>query len=290
MFAPALRAVWVVAFLCGTLAAAPAEAQGRTRHERKLVLSELPPGSMAELRVALKARTLLLFNANLVREAVVLEGREDFVRMEVAERAIVLEPGQDPKAGEPWILTVVFQGDGLSPSRVSFRLVVHPTEVDGEVQVERGAYSAEEQELRRQLDATLARCAVGDRAGLILSRVLAATRLKRRSFRGTITGREVTATPSHIWFVDAWTWVVFRVRVPEAGAPWAPEGAVWLRAVEEGRERVSPVWMEVERLGPGESGLVIVEVERAPGGAEELPHLEVKEKGGNRGVRIEESF
>jgi hypothetical protein len=47
--------------------------------------------------------------------------------------------------------------------------------------------------------------------------------------------------------------------------------------------------MEVERLGPGESGLAMVEVERMPGGADELLRLELREKGGNRGVRIEEA-
>jgi uncharacterized protein (TIGR02268 family) len=242
---------------------------------------------VAELRLAPKVRSLLLFDADLVREAVVLEGREHFARVEVAERAIVVEPGPESKPGEAWILTVVFRADGLSPSRVSFRLVVHPTEVDGEVQVARGARSAEE--LRRELDATLARCAVGNRAGLILARVLEARKLKGRSFQGKMTGSGVTAMPPQLWLADTWTLVVFRVHVPEGGAPWTSGGAVWLGAVEEGRERVLPVWMEVERLGPGESGLVMVEVERTPGGAEELLQLEVREKGGNRGVRIEEA-
>jgi uncharacterized protein (TIGR02268 family) len=243
---------------------------------------------VAELRLAPRVRSLLLFDADLVREAVVLEGREHFVRMEVAERAIVLEPGPASKSGEAWILTVVFREDGLSPSRASFRLVVHPMEVDGEVQVVRGARSAEE--LRRELDATLARCAEGNRAGLILSRVLGGKKLKGGLFQGRVTGSGVTAMPLRLWLADTWTLVVLRVRVPEDGAPWTSEGAVWLGAVEEGRERVLPVWMEVERLGPGESGLVLVEVERTPGGADELLRLEVREKGGNRGVRIEEGF
>lgn len=288
MCASAHRAVWIVAFLCGLLAGAPVWSQGRTRHEREVVLSELPRGSVAELRLAPKVRTLLLFNADLVREAVVLEAGEHFVRMEVAERAIVLEPGPEPKSGDAWILTVVFRADGLSPSRASFRLVVHPTEVDGEVQVERGARSAEE--LRRELDATLARCAEGNRASRILSRVLDARSLEGRSFRGRMTGNGMTATPPQLWLSDSWTLVVFRVHVAEGGAPWTSEGAVWLGAAEEGGEGVLSVWMEVERLGPGESGLVMVEVERTPGGADALLRLEVREKGGNRGVRIEEGF
>jgi uncharacterized protein (TIGR02268 family) len=244
------------------------------------VLSELRPGEVPRVYVAPGVSTLLLFDAELGE--VSLEGRGRFSRVEVAGRALVLRPAGALEAGERLRLEVTF-ADGLVPARAVFALVTDPERVDGEVDVERRPRTAEE--LQAELDALHARCGASALAQLALWGRLGRESLLSEGFTGHYLARGVRMEQPWVHRTSTWRVLLLQVRNPEGTAPWVPGEALLWRPGEAADPRSVPVYLDAFRLGPGEGGRVVVEM--APGTAAHW-RLEVREKGGNRHLELEE--
>jgi uncharacterized protein (TIGR02268 family) len=100
----------------------------------------------------------MLFDQALAPEALVLEGRERFRRVEIASGALMLMPSEKVQSGERLRLTVRFKDAG-APEQASFVLVVHRDQAERQVEVSRprAAEEACQSELLSK-DAELQRC------------------------------------------------------------------------------------------------------------------------------------
>lgn len=274
------RSLLATSTLWGAAAVAAPGVSSRERQERRLVLSELRPGEVPRVHVAPGVSTLLLFDAEL--GAVSLEGRGRFARVEVAGRALVLRPAEALEAGERLRLEVTF-ADGLAPARAVFALVTDPERVDGEVEVERRPRTAEE--LQAELDTLRAHCGASALAQLALWGRLGRESLRSGGFMGRYTGRGVVVETPWVHLSSNKRVLLLQVRNPEGAAPWAPGEAVLWGPGEVTEPRSVPVYLDTFRLGPGETGRVVVEMEA---GAAARWRLEVREKGGNRNIELEE--
>ncbi len=105
-------------------------------------------GQVHEVRISPLFTTTLVFNAPLLRGGVELEAREGFrtVTVDEATGFVALLPTGALSAGQQVSLTVRF-ADGVVPASASFRLVVHPTRAEPQVNVYRLPRSAESLQL-----------------------------------------------------------------------------------------------------------------------------------------------
>jgi uncharacterized protein (TIGR02268 family) len=288
---PAGSCVFLVVLLLLSGSMAWAEAvlpSAREVKARRLELPLFPSGEVPEVRVALGYLTVLEFGAPLAREAVKVEGRENrFALLEINARTIVLRPAVEWAPTERLLLTVGF-ADGLAPARAVFALVAHPSEVDGQLQVVRRPLSNEA--LQARLEAVLARCETGGLAKVVLSGALDRDGVTVTQLTGVFIWNGLAGVPS--FQPTAYrSWKLFVATVPlqlPTGEPtWVPGEARLLDAMGRMVRRMS-VWMDVARLEPGESGVIAVEVERRSSDAGKRFSLEVRERGGGRGVLIQE--
>lgn len=98
--------------------------------------------------------TVLSFNTEISRDAVVLQGRDRFEKVEVSASTIVLKPKHNLSPGERFLISVSFL-DGKAPVSATFLLIAHPALATRQIDVFRHArpveaYQQEAQELRAE--------------------------------------------------------------------------------------------------------------------------------------------
>ena len=260
-------------------------------------------GQVHEVRISPLFTTTLVFNAPLRRGGVEVEEREGFRVVTVDEAAgfVALLPSGALPAGRQLHLTVRF-ADGAVPASASFRLVVHPTRAEPQVNVYRLPRSAEsfqvearqERERAEQCEARLARAQAertrpGGLTGLIDSGlVVEGSGVAGRDIYSTAQqrpGEAIQVKKAHTYAAQGQVAVALEVHNTSA-QPWSvdSEGAQ-LVSKEGARLRVLSVW-QPEPLAPGTRGRVVVEAAATPEGARGTYVLTLGEQGGARTVTL----
>ncbi len=234
---------------------------------------ELAPGLAAvpELCISPGLSTTLLFDQDLAQDAVELEGKERFRRMEATGSLLVLVPSEKLSAGERIRLKVRFKEAGPAAS-AAFVLVVYPDQAERQVEITRapapGTCQAElqrkEEELQRCLDQrasppTQARASL---AALMMENVVDPRLLTARE----ITSPSLMPAPAEGLAVTQFTLhrslsrlvVVVRVMNTDPEKVWVAAGAALLGG--SGEDVKLPYVLQGRPLEPGEFGEVWVEV------------------------------
>ena len=254
----------------------------------RVVIPEVTSAPVARVRVAPGFSTTFRFGAPLESATVVTEGTEELLApLELGATTLTLEPlSALPEAG--LLLTVEFV-DGHSPSRASFLLVPASGEVDVQVRVMHPPGRASPPQVRAETPR--ARYTPGLFARLVLSGRLGksgVTRTRVQETFGVKVVGDVAIRTSHLYRSETLAVVVLRLKL-SAGSlqPWVP-GEAWLLDMEGQVVGRFPVWMDGTRLDPGQELDVAVEVELVPGVPPRLLRLELREKNGERTVRLED--
>ncbi|WP_253895633.1 DUF2381 family protein [Corallococcus exercitus] len=287
---PRLAALLVL--LLATAALAQPATASRERQERRVSLPDSASEPVPEIRVAVGAVTLLLFDAPLDRASVELGGRERFLFVDVGERMLALEPAADLGPGERLGLRVTFS-DGARPEQAVFVLVTQPAAFDARVQVFRRAQSipalqAELAEVRAELAALRARGDASSPAALALAGLL--------DEKG-VAARRIGVQPeaqmqSSLQVVDgvsfrATAWAVVSMNVKNYGkTPWTPTEARLTHSTGGAQVLVLGVRMRQPQIGPGEVGTVVVETEKPDWERGTLFRLELADATGTRSFLV----
>jgi uncharacterized protein (TIGR02268 family) len=155
---PCSFAVLLALLLLVTASAARAQPSPCQNPVRRIELAT-SPSSLPELCISPGLSTTLLFDQELARDAVELEGRERFRRVEASGSLLVLVPSEKLVPGERLRLKVRFP-EGSTPASATFVLVVYRDQAERQVEISRppapGTCQAElqrkEEELQRCLD------------------------------------------------------------------------------------------------------------------------------------------
>ncbi|MGZ3460297.1 MAG: DUF2381 family protein [Archangium sp.] len=247
--------------------------------------------------------TTLLFNAPLVRGGVVLEERELFhlVMVDEAHGALTLLPSGALPLGKQLRLTVRFADDGV-PASATFRLVVHSTRAEPQVNVYRQPRSAEsyQQEVRQEreraerCEAELARTQAeqkgpGGLVGLLESGLVAKKGVEARDLWGTTQQRpEESLRVSEAFSYRAQGRVAVALAVENTSTqPWnVDEDGAALVGKGGSRLRVLRIW-QPEPIPPAkEPGRVLVEAEATDEEARDTYVLKLREAKGPRTVTL----
>ena len=275
------RAAATALLACATVAGAQQPPVARVRREQQLVLARVPLGSELELRVAPGITSVVRFDAQVEHVQVKREGAGHLVWWDVAGQSLLVEPRRELASFGPLPLEVVLV-QGSIRIRLVFLLVSHPGEVDTRVDVElrpRLARSEQEPEL------AFSRRESGPFSRMVFSGVMGQVGVTGGIFQGTTEGRGVRAKNPRDYRAERGRAITFLVHNPEGARPWVASEVVRLSRVGEGGGRWT-VSMEAP-IAPGAMGLVVVEsVEDGAGGP---VLLEVREAGGGRSVRVEET-
>jgi len=260
-------------------------------------------GQVHEVRISPLFTTTLVFNAPLLRGGVELEEREGFRVVMVDEAAgfVALLPLGVLPAGRPLQLMVRF-ADGAVPASASFRLVVHPTRAEPQVNVYRLPRSAEslqlearqERERAEQCETHLARVQAERRSPGGLTGLIDSGLVKegsgiagRRIYASTQQrpGEAIQVEAAHAYAAQGQLAVALEVKNTSA-QPWSvdSEGAQ-LVSKEGARLRVLSVWQS-EPLAPDTRGRVVVEAAATPEQARGTYVLTLGEGGGARTVTL----
>jgi uncharacterized protein (TIGR02268 family) len=267
---PCSSAVLLALLLLVTASVARAQPSPCQKPVRRVELAT-SPGPPPELCISPGLSTTLLFNQELAKGSVELEGQERFHRVEATGSLLVLIPSEKLVPGERLRLKVRFTEAGTASS-AAFVLVVYRDQAEQQVEISSppapGTCQAElqrkEEELQRcrdqrasplpQAQASLAALlmeGVIDRE-LIPSRVISSPSLMPASAEGL----GVTSVTLHRSRVR----LVVEVLVASTGLekPWMAAGASWQ---SPSGERLEPFWvLQSQPLEPGESEQVWVEV------------------------------
>jgi hypothetical protein len=198
---------------------------------------------------------------------------------DVAGHSLVIEPRRELASGERLPLEVVL-AQGQSRIRLVFQLVSHPGEVDARVDVQLRPRAN-----RQGPEVPSPRREEGPFSQMVLSGVMGMSGITAGMFRGSVVGKGVRA--DHPWDYRAARGRAITFLVHNDGArPWFASEAVPLSLAGEVPEDGSRWRVNMAApIEPGEKGLVVVESVGEGGPV----RLEVREAGGYRNVRVEES-
>jgi uncharacterized protein (TIGR02268 family) len=233
-----------------------------------------------ELCISAGLSTTLLFDQPLAQEAVELEARDRFLRVESAEGLLVLVPSEKLVPGERLRLKVRF-AEGSTPASVSFVLVVHRGQADRQVEVSRPrAPDSCQAELQRK-EAELQSCL--EQRTSLPPRLVAKASLAGLLMESSVDPKGITSvnvTAQSILLAPAESFEVQRVILHrsrqrfvvevhvtngDSMRPWTAVGALL-----QGRpgERLEPFWvLQSAPLEPGETRPVWVEAQVPSEGA-----------------------
>ncbi|MFY0525132.1 DUF2381 family protein [Archangium gephyra] len=278
------RAAVTALLACATVAQAQQQPVVRVRREQQLVLAQIPAGSEPELRVAPGIPTLVRFDTELVHAELKREGAGRSVSVDPAGHSLLIEAQRELAAGERLPLEVVL-AQGQTRTRLVFQLVSHPGEVDARVDVELRPRSARSEP---EPDAVSPGRQVGPFSRMVFSGVMGEAGVTPSMFRGSLVGTGVVVKSPRVYRAERGRAIIFHVHNLAGARPWLATEAVQLPLTGEGREGNGRWTVAMERpIEPGGSGWVVVE--SAGQGADAPVVLEVREEGGSRGVRVEES-
>ncbi|MCY1075831.1 DUF2381 family protein [Archangium lansingense] len=304
-----LAAPLLLALLTATSAPAwPAPEEWDTPGARRLELTAESAREQHPVRVSPRHSTHLVFDAPLRPGGVEVD--EQWVKKAVneAEGMVTLRPSGVPPPDRPLTVTVHF-AEGQGPERVTFRLLVHPTRGEHEVQVIRqpGVCSPLHQEARQQRERA-ERCEAAreqERTGPEGRRPEGITDLVEAGLVGggegivgrkLLRGRDFTQSPGETLMVkDAYSYRVERqglvaveLYVESTGTqPWTARGVegAELVSTEGVRLRVVRVWQR-KSLVPGARHQLVVEAEATVEQARGTFLLKLGEAGGARTLTV----
>ncbi|AGC43163.1 hypothetical protein MYSTI_01831 [Myxococcus stipitatus DSM 14675] len=244
---------------------------------RRIELSPDAAQAAAEVVVSPGLSTVFIFDSEVSRESVALEGRERFTVLDAGLSTLRFVPSERISSGERLRLTVRFQ-DGAAPASATFILVAHPARSEALVEVyrrKRGAETYQEEVRQARLEAQQCReeivrlraerAAPDGLAGLISTGVLEwrgvefldVTRLVTQSPGGAVTKRRVYT------YRAARRVAVALILAPVGDAqPWTAEG-VTLRGKANEELKVLQVWQSGPVAPGSATQRVVVEAESA---------------------------
>lgn len=220
---------------------------------------------------------MLLFDSEVSREGLTLEGRERFSMVDAGGTTLRLIPSEKISAGERLKLTVRFQ-DGAAPASATFVLVAHPARSEALVEVYRRKRSVETyQEEVRQARIEAEKCREENErlraerstpnglTGLISTEVLSGRGVEFRDVtKGVTEGPGGAAGKHRVVAYRAARRVAVEVGLVPVGdaQPWTAVGAL-LRTKGNEELKVLQVWQSGP-VAPGSTlQRVVVEAEAA---------------------------
>nr|WP_216612712.1 DUF2381 family protein [Myxococcus xanthus] len=267
---------------------------------RRVELAPEDAQSVAEVAVSPGLSTVFIFDSELSREAVELQGRERFSVLDAGQSTLRFVPSEGISAGERFRLTVGFQ-DGAAPATATFVLVAHPARSEALVEVYRHKRGVETyQEEARQARVEAQQCreenerlraernAPGGLTGLISTAVL-----DKRGVDFHDLGRLVSQSPG-VSPVARWVYayrtsrrVAVVVEFDAAGAaqPWNATGAT-LRGKANEELKVLQVWQSGPVSPDSRGQRVVVEAEAASERFQGSFTLKLWEADGHRTVTL----
>ncbi|RJS13619.1 hypothetical protein DRW03_35965 [Corallococcus sp. H22C18031201] len=271
-----LSAVLLFLLLAGegpALAQTPPAAAGLSIRRIELVSDD---GQAApEVAVSPGLSTVFIFDSDMSRDGVVLEGRERFAVLDVGLSTLRLVPTERVSAGERLKLTVRFL-DGAAPASATFVLVAHPARSEAQVEVYRRKRGVETyQEEVRQARIEVEKCkAENERlrmeqsapdglTGLISTKVLSGYGVEFRDVTmDVILAPGVAAAKHGVRAYRAARRVAVEISLKPGGdvQPWtAKEATLRSKAGEE--LRVLQVWQSGPLVSGADFQGVVVEAE-----------------------------
>ncbi|RKI33970.1 DUF2381 family protein [Corallococcus sp. AB004] len=285
--------------LAGDAAVAQLEASSTVPGSRRIELTPEGAGSVSEVVVSPGLSTMLLFDAELQREALELGNRERFSLVDVGQATIRLVPSANITPGEQFKLVVRFR-DGAAPVTAVFLLKAHPAKAEATVEVYRKPRTIEtyQQEIRDARSETsrckedLARMTSAHQTPGGLTGLLFNGGLDPHGVAGQVLTKAVAktaATGLEASFVNGYrsrmlVAVDVLIAVKAGVLPWRAEGATLKGRTGEDL-KILQVW-QVTPILPGTSGRVVVEAE-APAVAVQGPFsLKLWEADGPRSITL----
>ncbi|WP_434300078.1 DUF2381 family protein [Corallococcus exiguus] len=269
---------WVVLLglpLIGTAAVAQPEVSSSVPGSRRIELSPEGTGTISEIMISPGLSTMLLFDSELQRESIELEGRQRFSLVDVGQATLRLMPTTSAIPGERFKLMVRFR-DGAAPSTAVFLLKVHPAKAEATIEVYREQRTIEtyQQEIRDarveifRCKEELARMVSDHGAPSGLTGILINDGLNPDGVAGQVLTRSVAMTvtralkPTTIYSYRSskMTAVDVRIEVETGTLPWRAEGAT-LKGRSGEELKILRVWQAKPILPGGPEGRVIVEAE-----------------------------
>jgi uncharacterized protein (TIGR02268 family) len=216
-------------FLLGGTLAQAQPAPTREPRRRSVTLT----GSPLEARIATGIRTFLVFSVPIRGKAVEVDPKRIKV-VASGDEILAIEPLSEPRPGERWTLRVPL-ADGKAPDVAEFSLVVHPSEVDTEIDVARREESP-------TACPTCAPCAAMNPADAIASEFIGKDGVQTRELRGFTDSASGFEWKEGVTYRAA-GWVLVDVEIiPPPGHPaWRPTGATLLSKTGEARARAVKV-------------------------------------------------
>ena len=264
-------------------AARPATGEWDPGGERHVELTADTAGQVHTVTIGPHRATTFVFHAPLLPGTLVVEERESFLSVTVDEGAGVVNllPSGALPSGRELMLTARFAGNAV-PGWARFRLVVHPTRAERQVEVYRQSRSAEsyrqaeqrQRERAEQCETRLARVEARGASPEGLTGLLEAGLVDRNN--GVAVKpifEELTQRPGEVLRVrKAWGYraetverVAVELVVENTGdTPWTAEGVQGAELVGARGERlrILRVWQDGPVL-PGSKGRLVVEAEAA---------------------------
>ena len=266
---------------------------------RRIELVPEAARAVSEIMVSPGLSTMLLFDSELLREGVELEGRERFLLLDAGHTTIRVIPSSRAIPGERVLLTVRFQ-DGAVPGSASFLLRVHPARAEALVEVYREKRTLETyQQEAREARATALRCqeenarllserdAPTGLTGLLAADTLDVTGVSGRVLAKPIPGKVANGIIAKLvlsYRSIRRVAVEVGIHVKAGSAPWAASGAT-LKTPAGQELKVLRVWQN-QPITPGSVGRVIVEAEATLVSPEATFNLKLWEGTGPRTVMI----
>ncbi|RKH63461.1 DUF2381 family protein [Corallococcus aberystwythensis] len=285
--------------LVGNTAVAQLELASSVPGARRIELTPEGAGKVTEVGVSPGLSTMLLFDSELQREGIELEGRHRFSLVDVGQATLRLVPTASATPGERFKLVVRFR-DGAAPLTAVFLLKVHPAKAEATIEIYREQRTIEtyQQEVR-DARAEVLRCkeelarivseheAPGGLTGLLFNDGLdpngvAGQVLTKAVAKTAANGLGAAVVNSYrstrLVAVDVW------IEVRIGTLPWTAEGAT-LKSRSGEELKILQVWQS-EPILPGPTGRVIVEAE-APAAAVQGPFsLKLWEADGPRSITL----
>ncbi|WP_043321600.1 DUF2381 family protein [Corallococcus coralloides] len=297
---PSSRVVLLGLHLLGTAAVAQPDVSSSVPSSRRIELRPEGAEVISEVMISPGLSTMLLFDSELQREGIELEGRQRFSLVDVGQATLRLMPTASATPGERFKLLVRFR-NGAAPATAVFSLKVHPAKAEATIEVYREQRTVEtyQQEIR-DARAELLRCkeeltrmvsdheVPGGLTGILIHDALDP---------GGVTGQVLTravgktaanglgATAINSYRSSKLVAVDVRIGVKIGTLPWTAEGAT-LKGRSGQELKVLRVWQAMPILPGGPEGRVIVEAE-APAATVQGPFsLKLWEADGPRSITL----
>ncbi|NOJ93898.1 DUF2381 family protein [Corallococcus coralloides] len=280
------------------LAQSPSATAGLRVRRIELVSEDAQPA--AEVAVSPGLSTVFLFDSEVSREGLILEGRERFAMLDAGFSTLRLVPSEKISPGDRLKLTVRFQ-DGAAPTSATFILVAHPARSEAQVEVyrrKRGVETYQEEVRQSRIEAEQCReenerlraerSAPDGLTGLISTSVLDKRGVEPRDLTEVATQVPGGAAAKHqVYSYRAARRMAVEISF-KSGAdaqPWTAAGAT-LRGKANEELQVLQVWQSGP-LAPGSTTQrVVVEAESASESTQGSFTLKLWDADGRRTVTL----